>query len=137
MTTERNIEKKILARLSTEYHKRGLFIVRDVGDFVPIGTVSAAVNQAAKNPGAALSILKNLIRRRLKIGLKGEPDISGCLDGLWIGIEVKKPSEKQSPGQIKFQKAIEQRGGIYIIATSPDDAIEQIEKALTARQPPT
>lgn len=127
---ERDIQKKILARLSKEYHRRGLFWTRDVGDFIPIGSVSAAIKEAIRNPASALSILKGLVRRRLKIGLKGEPDISGCLDGRWVGIEVKTATGKQSPDQVKFQKAIEPRGGIYIVARSPDDAVEQIEAAL-------
>jgi hypothetical protein len=76
-------------------------------------------------------VLKQL--RRVMIGLKGEPDISGLLDGLWIGIEVKTATGKQRPDQIKFQAAIEACGGIYIVARSPDDAIAKIEAAFTAR----
>lgn len=79
---------------------------------------------------APIETLRKL--RRMMIGLKGEPDISGCLDGLWIGIEVKTASGKQPPDRAKFQRIIEARGGIYIVARTPGEAIEKIEAALTA-----
>lgn len=129
--SEREIQKRILARLSKEYHKCGLFWTRDVGDYVPVSSIKGAISKAMANPGQALSILKGLLRRRLKIGLPGEPDISGCLDGRWVGIEVKKPGNGQQDNQRKFQKAIEARGGIYIVATSPDEAVSALEAKIS------
>jgi len=127
---ERDIQKLIHVRLCKEYHKRGLFITRDVGQYIPAAEIARAIKDvmSGKNP---LTVLKQL--RRVMIGLKGEPDISGLLDGLWVGIEVKTATGKQRPDQIKFQAAIEARNGIYIVARSPDDAINHIEAALTAR----
>ncbi|MFG6567369.1 hypothetical protein [Sulfitobacter sp. 1A13679] len=124
---ERDIQKLIHVRLSKEYHGRGLFITRDVGQYIPAAEIAKAIKAIAsgQNP---LAVLKRL--SRVMIGLKGEPDISGCLDGRWIGIEVKTKTGRQRPDQIKFQKHIETRGGIYIVARSPDDAIQQIEQRL-------
>ena len=127
---ERDIQKLIHVRLSKEYHRRGLFITRDVGLFVPVSEIARALKQILGG-GKPSEVLKRL--RRVMIGLKGEPDISGCLDGLWIGIEVKTATGRQSPDQIKFQKHITQRGGIYIVARSPDDVVRQIEAALKSR----
>ncbi|MCZ4366646.1 hypothetical protein [Sulfitobacter dubius] len=124
---ERDIQKKILARLSQEYHKRGLFWTRDVGQFISVAEIAKAI-KAIMGGASPIETLRKL--RRLSIGLVGEPDISGCLDGRWIGIEVKTATGRQRPDQAKFQKAIEARGGIYIIARSPDDAITQIEMLL-------
>ena len=128
---ERDIQKKILVRLSKEYHQRGLFWTRDVGQYIPAAEIARAI-KAIMSGASPIETLKKL--RRMMIGLKGEPDISGCLDGLWIGIEVKTQTGRQSADQVKFQKIIEARGGIYIVARSPDEAIEKIEAALTARR---
>lgn len=131
--TERGIQKLILARLSAEFGYDGQFWTRDNGDFVPIGSVRAAIKQAIASPRSALAILKSLLGQRKKIGRKGEPDISGLYKGFWISIEVKKPGEKRKPHQVEFAERIHRAGGICVVATSPDDAIAQIKAALTAR----
>lgn len=124
---ERDIQKKILARLSKEFHKRGLFWTRDVGQFISVSEIARAI-KAIIGGASPVETLRKL--RRLSIGLVGEPDISGCLDGRWIGIEVKTETGRQRTGQAKFQAAIEARGGIYIVARSPDDAISQLRQIL-------
>ncbi len=130
---ERSIQKLILARLSAEFGYDGQFWTRDNGDFVPIGAVRSAIKQAISEPGRALSILKGLLQKRLKIGRKGETDISGLYKGLWISIEVKRPGEKRKQHQIEFAERIIRAGGIAIVATSPDEAVVEIRAALAER----
>jgi len=108
---ERTIQNKILVALSAEFAGRSIWWTNDTG--------------VAKSMDG---------KRTIAFGLKGSPDILGCLDGRFIGIEVKTATGKQRDAQAKFQKAFELAGGIYIIARSPDDAIAQIEAALEARR---
>lgn len=51
-------------------------------------------------------------------GTNGTSDISATIAGRAVKIEVKIGSDRQSPAQREYQKAIEQAGGIYIIARS-------------------
>jgi len=131
---ERGIQNLILERLSREYGTDGLFKTRDNGDFVPIASVRAAITAATRSPGQALTILKDLLNRRKKIGSKGEPDVQGVLRGRFVAVEVKKPGQKRKPHQEAYARRIEMSGGIAIVATSPDEAIERIEAAISSSE---
>lgn len=70
--------------------------------------------------------------RPMFFGFPGSPDIIGLLPGgRWIGVEVKPPlgpkggvkGGKQSPDQVAFQREVEQRGGLYVLARNLDDLI--------------
>lgn len=54
-------------------------------------------------------------------GMAGIPDIIGCLEGRFVGIEAKTADGKMSPLQLARQKSIEATGGVYILARSVDD----------------
>lgn len=59
--------------------------------------------------------------------LKGKGDISGILkDGKRLEIEVKTETGKPSPFQKEFKKMIEENNGIYILARSVDEAINEL-----------
>lgn len=60
----------------------------------------------------------------MRFGAKGSPDIIAVVDGFYVGIECKMGSGRQSPDQKAFQEALEEAGGIYILARSIDDLIE-------------
>jgi hypothetical protein len=51
-------------------------------------------------------------------GTRGTADISATIAGKSVKIEVKIGSDRQSQAQHEYQKAVEQAGGIYFIATS-------------------
>jgi hypothetical protein len=51
-------------------------------------------------------------------GTRGTADISATIAGKSVKIEVKIGSDRQSPAQHEYQKAVEQAGGIYFIASS-------------------
>ena len=63
-------------------------------------------------------------KRAIRFGVLGQPDIQGCLDGRWIGIEVKTATGRQRPAQVAFLATIQKAGGLYIVARSPDEAVE-------------
>ena len=98
---ERAIQRQILVALSKEFHGRGMFWQNDTG--------------AAKSMDG---------KRVIRFGCPGSPDILGCLDGRWIGIEVKTATGKQRDTQRNFQRAIEACGGLYAVARSAEQAVE-------------
>src|ERR1700690_196197 len=57
----------------------------------------------------------------VRFAKKGDPDIYCIYKGHYIGIEVKKPGEKQSEEQIEAMKEIRAAQGTYILAERLDD----------------
>jgi len=51
-------------------------------------------------------------------GQKGTADISAVIRGRAVKIEIKVGKDRQSADQKKYQQAIEQAGGIYLIVRS-------------------
>ena len=64
--------------------------------------------------------------RVIRFGLVGSPDILGCYMGRFVGIEVKTKTGKQRDAQVNFQRAFERAGGVYVLARSPDDALNAL-----------
>jgi len=61
-------------------------------------------------------------RQVVRFGIPGQADLSGILDGgRRIEIECKSPTGRQTHEQAAFQRMIEKRGGIYILARSVED----------------
>ena len=61
--------------------------------------------------------------RWLSWGYPGSADLLGCTPrGKFLAIETKSTT-KQQENQIRFQAAVEKRGGIYVLAYSVDDVI--------------
>lgn len=56
-----------------------------------------------------------------KYSKTGVPDIILVHNGIFIGLEVKRPKGKQSDNQVEFQKGLERAGGKYYLVTSLDD----------------
>lgn len=65
-------------------------------------------------------------RAGTRLHKKGTPDLMAQKDGETIWIEVKKPSGKLSPDQLKKHKEIRANGFIVIVAFSLQDVIENI-----------
>ncbi len=73
--------------------------------------------------------------RFISFGLKGAADISGIIvGGVRLEIEIKSGEAKQSVEQKNFQKMIEKFGGIYILARSKDDAVNQLQEICRLRR---
>ena len=86
---ERDIQRAVLLALSKAFHPNGVFWTADTG--------------VAKSMDG---------KRTIHFGLPGQPGIQGCLDGRWIGIEVKTQTGRQRPAQVAFQAAIQKAGGL-------------------------
>lgn len=66
--------------------------------------------------------------RFIRYGLPGSPDIIGLTHkGLWVGIECKTGSGRQSQIQKNFQAMIEQNNGVYILARDINEVLHKIE----------
>jgi hypothetical protein len=69
-------------------------------------------------------------RRRFLPGLgPGTPDLVACIDGRWVGLEVKGKGGRPEQSQLEMQGQIRQAGGIYEFVWSADEAIELVERA--------
>lgn len=76
--------------------------------------------------------------RLVRVGVPGMPDVIGVVPvtitadmvgktvGVAVGCEVKTPNGKQRDKQELWQRALEQRKGIYLITRSPSEAIQQL-----------
>jgi len=67
--------------------------------------------------------------RYFKTGKSGCPDITICVKGKFIGLEVKTDKGVQSVSQLKAQRQIERVGGFYYIVRSVDDVQSIINQA--------
>jgi len=67
----------------------------------------------------------------------GIPDIIGCVEGRFVGLEVKQPGEEPSELQKIELENIRNAGGIAGVVTSVDEAIALVKnyvvRATTAR----
>lgn len=65
---------------------------------------------------------------------KGTPDLLGCVDGLFVAIEVKLPSN--AGGATKLQLAVQDEiaraGGCVATVTDAHQAVQAVEEALAA-----
>lgn len=58
----------------------------------------------------------------------GTPDITACVDGRFIGIEVKQPGGRVSALQAAHIELIKQAGGVAFVAYSVEETKENLEK---------
>lgn len=69
--------------------------------------------------------------RVVSFGLKGSSDLIGILKtGKFLAVEIKTGKAVQTEQQKNFQAMIERFGGLYILARSVQDALDQLEKNL-------
>lgn len=59
----------------------------------------------------------------MRFGTAGSPDIIGCVNGQFVGIEVKGPRGRLSPAQEAFRDMLTDAGGKHIEARSIDDVV--------------
>lgn len=99
-------ESQIQNAIRTYLEMRGVYVIRVNSGSIPIGT--------------------GKYKRWFKGADAGTPDLVACHNGKFIGIEVKRPTKKQTDRQIYQAGRIERAGGVSIVATS----IEDIQKLL-------
>lgn len=59
----------------------------------------------------------------------GIPDIVGCYNGKFFGVEVKRPGEQPTAKQSLTMKKIAAAGGVTGVAETPEEALEIIGAA--------
>lgn len=77
-----------------------------------------------QNTGGVYDAKAGFHRPMPKYAMNGVADILLIKDGLFVGIEVKRPSGKQSDAQKEFERLLKENGGAYLIATSLEDVIK-------------
>jgi len=58
---------------------------------------------------------------------RGMADITAVINGRHVSIEIKHGKDRILPEQLKVKSEIEQAGGIYIIASTFDNFLQQIK----------
>lgn len=66
---------------------------------------------------------KDTFRSLPKYAKAGVPDIIVIRNGVFIGLEVKRPGGKQRPSQVEFQEGVERAGAKYFVVASITDVI--------------
>lgn len=64
--------------------------------------------------------------RPINFGIEGAGDVVGATRGKPLQIETKTLTGRQREAQIIFERAWVKAGGIYILARSPEEAVEKI-----------
>ncbi len=77
-----------------------------------------------QNTAPAFDWKSKQFRRMPKHAMNGVPDIILIHDGLFVGIEVKSATGRQSPGQVEFENAVKGAGGRYYVVRSVSDVIK-------------
>lgn len=64
----------------------------------------------------------------------GLPDLLGCVQGRYVGIEIKHPDQDHPVSKIQYKRIeqIQDAGGIAGVAESIEEAIEIINEGLAA-----
>jgi len=65
--------------------------------------------------------------------MAGIPDLLGCVQGRFIGVEVKRPSKMTnvSPIQQRVIQKINLNGGLAIVSCDPSTAVEEVIRFLS------
>lgn len=89
---------------------------REVGNFHDVRVIGAAIGLLSQGePALALSTLRR--SRPHKIGVVGEADVQGVLDGGWaLAVEVKTGNAVRSDGQKRWAAMFARMGGCYVLA---------------------
>lgn len=61
--------------------------------------------------------------------MAGLPDLIACVDGRFVGIEVKQPGQRPAPRQLFVHSLIMRAKGEVIVATSVDDVTHLVNDA--------
>lgn len=60
--------------------------------------------------------------------IKGNPDICGCVNGLYIAIEVKDGNNEADGIQLTRIKQIREAGGLAFVSWSADKAVKKVKE---------
>lgn len=63
----------------------------------------------------------------IRYGTTGAPDIVCVIQGKYVGLEIKRPGGRLSPGQERFAEQLKKAGGDYHVVTSLDDIFQLLK----------
>lgn len=89
---------------------------------------------------AAATALQAMARHVLRYGDVGSPDLTGWVDGRWVGLELKRAGgvavdgRRVPPGvleahQEQWHEAARRRGAFVALVRTPDEVAEALERA--------
>jgi len=119
-----NLVKLTLVTLHREYEGIRLWEI-STGNAYALYSVKLCL-QEYKKTKSITAAMKKLIR--IVYGKKGHPDITGIYHGIWVGIEAKTASAKQSPDQKTFEAMINKANGCYFVINDHSEILEQTDK---------
>lgn len=59
--------------------------------------------------------------RRVRAAMPGAADIIACFYGIFVAVECKTTSGRQSAAQRRYQDAVQRAGGMYVLMRSVND----------------
>lgn len=87
---------------------------------------------AKRNANNKQEMEQILARSIFSYGLNGSSDILGILNtGQLLCIEIKSGNARQSATQKNFEAMITRFGGVYIVARSPENALDSVKHFLS------
>lgn len=100
---------------------------QSIQDAVMVSLSQAGHRVYRSNAGTARAIDSE---RRIKLMPPGFPDLFGWRagDGKFFAIEMKTPTGRLRPDQVKFKKFIETQPILYGVARSVEDAMKILEE---------
>lgn len=66
--------------------------------------------------------------RYVRFGTPGSPDIVACIEGRFVGIEVKRPGGKLSKAQEAVGMSLVNSGGIYLVVQDVKELSDAIAR---------
>lgn len=73
--------------------------------------------------------------RRVKYGLGvGSADLIGCVNGKFVGIEIKTDKGRVSDEQKLWHECVERNGGHVFVVRSTEEAVEAVERVKNWKQ---
>lgn len=87
--------------------------------------LSAKIQNSLRQQG--VFVFKNHGSSHMMAGL---PDLVACVDGLFLGMEVKHPETREdtSPRQKLVHSMIQRSGGACVVVTSVEEALEIVSE---------
>lgn len=125
--SEKAIQNDTLVELTRAFHPLGMFWRNNTGLAWVGEQMRVGVGQMVRVE-QGMVILRQA--RPLKAGVPGSPDVLGAHGGRAIGIEMKTATGQQREAQAKFERAWTKAGGLYVLARSPEEAIEGLRRGV-------
>jgi len=124
MATEKKLQNAILRQFATRPELR--LWRANVGTAVPISYVKQIEKSLLLGDREeALTLLRSA--PVISFGVKGQADLTGILPGgTRLEIEVKGEGGRQTEDQQRYQRMINNKGGLYILAREVDDVGDEI-----------